>query len=139
MNASISYFCRDDEVDVLVSLFNKAYNVGLDSEDGIILTYINLTGEPDKITIDDLSYPINFSTYSEYTDYTLEELEEQLSLVYNEFYTKGIYYDPLVIMIHDAAKMCDDNDDYELIKYLNDKMALLDVMRVYIFCTVRDR
>ncbi len=138
MNASISYFCNDDEVDVLVELFNKAYRVGLDNEDGIILTYINLSGE-DKITIDDLSYPINFSSYSEYNDYTLEELEEQLYLVYREFYTQGIYYDPLVIMIHDASKMCDDNDDYELIRYLNDKLALLDVMRVYIFCTVRDR
>ena len=138
MNASISYFCNDDEVDVLVELFNKAYRVGLDNEDGIILTYINLSGE-DKITIDDLSYPINFSSYSEYNDYTLEELEEQLYLVYREFYTQGIYYDPLVIMIHDASRMCDDNDDYELIRYLNEKLALLDVMRVYIFCTVRDR
>ena len=138
MNASISYFCNDDEVDVLVELFNKAYRVGLDNEDGIILTYINLSGE-DKITIDDLSYPINFSSYSEYNDYTLEELEEQLYLVYREFYTQGIYYDPLVIMIHDASRMCDDNDDYELIRYLNEKLAILDVMRVYIFCTVRDR
>lgn len=138
MNASISYFCNDDEVNVLVELFNKAYRVGLDNEEGIILTYINLSGE-DKITIDDLSYPINFSSYSEYNDYTLEELEEQLYLVYREFYTQGIYYDPLVIMIHDASRMCDDNDDYELIRYLNEKLALLDVMRVYIFCTVRDR
>lgn len=138
MNASISYFCNDDEVDVLVELFNKAYRVGLDNEEGIILTYINLSGE-DKITIDDLSYPINFSSYSEYNDYTLEELEEQLYLVYREFYTQGIYYDPLVIMIHDASRMCDDNDDYELIRYLNEKLAILDVMRVYIFCTVRDR
>ena len=138
MNASISYFCNDDEVNVLVELFNKAYRVGLDNEEGIILTYINLSGE-DKITIDDLSYPINFSSYSEYNDYTLEELEEQLYLVYREFYTQGIYYDPLVIMIHDASRMCDDNDDYELIRYLNEKLAILDVMRVYIFCTVRDR
>lgn len=139
MNASISYFCEDDEVDVLVEMFNKAYRLGLDNEDGIILTYINLTGEYDKVTIDDLTYRINFSTYSEYTDYTLEELEDQLYIIYHEFFTKGIYYDPVVIMIHDATKMCDDNDDYELIKYLNDKLALLDVMRVYIFCTVRDR
>lgn len=139
MNASISYFCEDDEVDVLVEMFNKAYRIGLDTEDGIILTYINLTGEYDKVTIDDLTYRINFSTYSEYTDYTLEELEEQLYLIYHEFFTQGIYYDPVVIMIHDASKLCDDNDDYELIKYLNDKIALLDVMRVYIFCTVRDR
>lgn len=139
MNASISYFCEDDEVDVLVGMFNKAYRLGLDNEDGIILTYINLTGEYDKVTIDDLTYRINFSTYSEYTDYTLEELEDQLYIIYHEFFTKGIYYDPVVIMIHDATKMCDDNDDYELIKYLNDKLALLDVMRVYIFCTVRDR
>ena len=138
MNASISYFCDDDEVDVLVGMFNKAYRLGLDNEDGIILTYINLTGEYDKVTIDDLTYRINFSTYSEYTDYTLEELEDQLYIIYHEFFTKGIYYDPVVIMIHDATKMCDDNDDYELIKYLNDKLALLDVMRVYIFCTVRD-
>ena len=139
MNASISYFCRDDEVDVLVEMFNKAYKLGLDTEDGIVLVYINLTGEPDKVTIDDLSYPIHYSSYSEYNDYTLEDLEDQLSLIYHEFYSQGIYYDPVVIMIHDAAKMCDDNDDYELINYLNDKLALLDVMRVYIFCTVRDR
>lgn len=139
MNVAISYFCNDDEVEVLVELFNKAYRIGLEHEEGIVLSYINLTGEYDKITIDDLTYPINFSTYTEYNDYSLEDLEEQLSLIYNEFFTQGIYYDPVVIMIHDASKMCDDNDEYELIKYLNDKLALLDVMRVFVFCTVRDR
>ena len=139
MNATISYFCEDDEGTVLVELFNKAYNIGLENEDGIILTYINLTGSYSKITIDDLTYPINYTSYSEYSDYTLEELEEQLYVIYHDFYSKGIYYDPVVIMIHDATKMCDDNDDYELIRYINDKLALLEVMRVYIFCTVRDR
>lgn len=138
MNVALSYFCTDDEVDVLVELFNKAYRLGLDNEDGIILTYINLSGDY-KITIDDLSYPVNFSSYSEYNDYTLEDLEDQLSLIYHEFYSQGIYYDPVVIMIHDAANMCDDKDEYELLKYLNDKITLLEVMRVYIFCTVRDR
>lgn len=138
MNTTVSYFCNDDEVEVLVELFNKAYQIGLDNEDGIILTYINLTGTY-NITIDDLTYPINFTTYSEYEDYTLEELEEQIYTIYHDFYSKGIYYDPVVIMIHDATKMCDDNDDYELIKYLNDKLTLLEVMKVYIFCTVRDR
>lgn len=138
MNVALSYFCTDDEVDVLVELFNKAYRLGLDNEDGIILTYINLSGDY-KITIDDLSYPVNFSSYSEYNDYTLEDLEDQLSLIYHEFYSQGIYYDPVVIMIHDAANMCDDKDDYELLKYLNDKLTLLEVMRVYIFCTVRDK
>lgn len=138
MNVALSYFCTDDEVDVLVEVFNKAYKLGLDNEDGIILTYINLSGDY-KITIDDLSYPVNFSSYSEYNDYTLEDLEDQLSLIYHEFYSQGIYYDPVVIMIHDAANMCDDKDDYELLKYLNDKLTLLEVMRVYIFCTVRDK
>ena len=84
MNATVSYFCRDDEVEVLIEMFNKAYRLGLDVEEGIVLVYINLSGEY-KVTIDDLSYSINFSTYSEYNDYTLEELEEQLSLIYNEF------------------------------------------------------
>lgn len=138
MNVALSYFCTDDEVDVLVELFNKAYRLGLDNEDGIILTYINLSGDY-KITIDDLSYPVNFSSYSEYNDYTLEDLEDQLSLIYHEFYSQGIYYDPVIIMIHDAANMCDDKDDYELLKYLNDKLTLLEVMRVYIFCTIRDK
>ena len=138
MNVSLSYFCIDDEIDVLVELFNRAYMLGLENEDGIILTYINLSGDY-KITIDDLSYPVNFSSYSEYNDYTLEDLEDQLSLIYHEFYSQGIYYDPVVIMIHDASNMCDDKDDYELLKYLNDKLTLLEVMRVYIFCTVRDR
>ena len=36
MNVALSYFCTDDEVDVLVELFNKAYRLGLDNEDGII-------------------------------------------------------------------------------------------------------
>ena len=138
MNVALSYFCTDDEVDVLVELFNKAYRLGLDNEDGIILTYVNLSGDY-KITIDDLSYPVNFSSYSEYNDYTLEDLEDQLSLIYHEFYSQGIYYDPVVIMIHDAANMCDDKDEYELLKYLNDKLTLLEVMRVYIYCTVRDK
>ncbi len=139
MNATINYFCRDDEVDVLVEMFNKAYRLGLESENGIILSYINLTGEYNKVTIDDLSYPINFVTYSEYDNYTLEELEDQIRLIYNEFYTQGIYYDPVVIMIHGAAKLCDDNDDYELIKFLDNYITLLEVMNVYIFCTVKER
>lgn len=139
MNATINYFCRDDEVDILVEMFNKAYRLGLESENGIILSYINLTGEYNKVTIDDLSYPINFVTYSEYDNYTLEELEDQIRLIYNEFYTQGIYYDPVVIMIHDAAKLCDDNDDYELIKFLDNYITLLEVMNVYIFCTVKER
>lgn len=137
MNATISYFCRDDEVEVLVEMFNKAYKIGLHSENGIILSYINLTGY-DKVTIDDLSYPVNFTTYSEYDNYTLEELEDQIRVIYNDFYTQGIYYDPVVIMIHDAAKLCDDHDDYELIKFLDNFLTLLEVMNVYIFCTVRE-
>lgn len=137
-NAIITYFCNDSEEEVLVGLYNKAYNIALDN-DGITLMFINLTGNLSTVTIDDLTYPIPYGTYSEYTDYTFEELEEQIYYIYKEFYSKGILYEPVVIIIHDSSKMCEENDDYQLITYIDEKVSLLEVMQVYVFCTIRDR
>lgn len=135
-NASITYFDNENEADTLVYMYDKAYKLSLDNEN-ITLIFINLTGDLDTLTIDDLSIKINYNSYSEYIDYSLIELEDQISLLYNEFYRKGIYYDPVVIIIHDANKMPDCADEYELLDYLNDKLALLKVLNLYIFCTVR--
>ena len=135
-NASISYFDCDSEVDALVHVYNKAYNISLDNEN-LTFIFINLTGDLDTVTIHDLSNPVKYNTYSEYSDYSLMELEEQIYLLYNEFYKHGIYYDPVIIIIHDATKMPDCADEYELLEYLNDKLALLKVLRTYIFCTVK--
>ena len=137
-NAIITYFCNDSEEEVLVELYNKAYNIALDN-DAITLMFINLTGNLSTITIDDLTYPIPYGTYSEYNDYTFEELEEQIYYIYKEFYSKGILYEPIVIIIHDSSKMCEENDDYQLITYIDEKVSLLEVMQVYVFCTIRDR
>ena len=137
-NVIITYYSKDDVEDVLVGLYNKAYKIALDS-DGIALMFINLTGDLGTVTIDDLTYPIPYGSYSEYTDYTLEDLEEQIYYIYKEFYSKGILYEPVVMIIHDSAKMCEDDDDYQLISYLDDKLSLLEVMQVYVFCTINEK
>lgn len=135
-NASISYFASEDEIDALLHMYDKLYRLSLDNEN-IMIIFIDLTEKLDTITIFDLANKIKYQSYSEYTDYSLLELEDQIDLLYKEFYRKNIYYDPIVIMIHDATKMPDCADEYELLDYLNDKLSLLKVLRTYIFCTVR--
>lgn len=135
-NASVSYFTTDSEADVLVYMYSKLYKLSLDY-DNLTVLFINLTGNMDTITIYDLNHNINYSSYSEYSDYSLNELEDQIYMVYNEFYKKNELYEPIVIMIHDATKMPDCVDEYELLEYLNDKLSLLKVLRMYIFCTVK--
>ena len=135
-NASISYFTTDSEVDVLVYMYTKLYELSLDF-DNLTVLFIDLTGNMDTITIYDLNHNINYGSYSEYSDYSLNELEDQIYMVYSEFYKKNEPYDPIVIMIHDATKMPDCADEYELLEYLNDKLSLLKVLRTYIFCTVK--
>lgn len=137
-NVIITYFSKGDEEDALVGLYNVAYKIAMDNE-YITLMFINLSNDYDTVTIDDLTYPIPYGTYSEYNDYTFEELEDQLYYVYKEFYSKGILYDPVIIIIHDASKLCEYNDEYQLIKYLDDKLSLLDVMQIYIFCSIREK
>lgn len=135
-NASISYFTDEDEIDALLHMYDKLYRLSLDNEN-IMIIFIDLTEKLDTITIFDLANKIKYQSYSEYTDYSLLELEDQIDLLYKEFYRNNIYYDPVVIMIHDATKMPDCADEYELLDYLNDKLTLLKVLRTYIFCTVR--
>ena len=135
-NASISYFTNEDEIDALLHMYDKLYRLSLDNEN-IMIIFIDLTEKLDTITIFDLANKIKYQSYSEYTDYSLLELEDQIDLLYKEFYRNNIYYDPVVIMIHDATKMPDCADEYELLDYLNDKLTLLKVLRTYIFCTVR--
>ena len=135
-NASISYFTSEDEIDALLHMYDKLYRLSLDNEN-IMVIFIDLTEKLDTITIFDLANKIKYQSYSEYTDYSLLELEDQIDLLYKEFYRNNIYYDPIVIMIHDANKMPDCADEYELLDYLNDKLSLLKVLRTYIFCTVR--
>ena len=137
-NAVISYFSKGDEEDALVGIYNIAYKIAQDNE-AITLIFINLSNDYDTITIDDLSYPIPYGSYSEYNEYTFEELEDQLYYIYKEFYSQGVLYEPVVIMIHDASKLCEDNDDYQIISYLDDKLTLLDIMQVYVFCTIREK
>ena len=137
-NAVISYFSKGDEEDVLVGIYNIAYKISQDNK-AISLIFINLANEYDTITIDDLTYPIPYGSYSEYNEYTFEELEDQLYYIYKEFYSQGILYEPVVIIIHDASKLCEDNDDYQLIRYLDEKLTLLDIMQVYVFCTIREK
>ena len=135
-NASISYFASEDEIDALLHMYDKLYRLSLDNEN-IMIIFIDLTEKLDTITIFDLANKIKYQSYSEYIDYSLLELEDQIDLLYKEFYRNNIYYDPIVIMIHDATKMPDCADEYELLDYLNDKLSLLKVLRTYIFCTVR--
>ena len=135
-NASISYFTDEDEIDALLHMYDKLYRLSLDNEN-IMIIFVDLTEKLDTITIFDLANKIKYQSYSEYTDYSLLELEDQIDLLYKEFYRNNIYYDPVVIMIHDATKMPDCADEYELLDYLNDKLTLLKVLRTYIFCTVR--
>jgi len=137
-NAVISYFSKGDEEDALVGIYNIAYKIAQDNE-AITLIFINLSNDYDTITIDDLSYPIPYGSYSEYNEYTFEELEDQIYYIYKEFYSQGVLYEPVVIMIHDASKLCEDNDDYQIISYLDDKLTLLDIMQVYVFCTIREK
>jgi hypothetical protein len=136
-NVVITYYSKDDEEDALVGLYNKAYKIALNN-DGVTLMFINLTECLDTVTIDDLTYPIPYGSYSEYTDYTFEDLEEQIYYIYKEFYSKGILYEPVVIIIHDSAKLCEFNDEYQLITYLDEKVSLLEVMQVYVFCTINE-
>ena len=137
-NAVISYFSKGDEEDALVGIYNIAYKIAQDNE-AISLIFINLSNDYDTITIDDLTYPIPYGSYSEYNEYTFEELEDQIYYIYKEFYSQGVLYEPVVIMIHDASKLCEDNDDYQIISYLDDKLTLLDIMQVYVFCTIREK
>ena len=137
-NVIISYFSKGDEEDALVGIYNNAYKIAKDNE-AIALIFINLSNEYDTITMDDLTYPIPYGSYSEYNEYTFEELEDQIYYIYKEFYSQGILYEPVVIIIHDASKLCEDNDDYHLIRYLDEKLTLLDIMQIYVFCTIREK
>ena len=66
------------------------------------------------------------------------ELENQIDMLYREYYINSIEFEPVVIIIHDATQMPDCADEYELVEYLNDKLTILRVMRTFVFCTVRN-
>lgn len=136
-NASVSYFDSENETEVLVNIYSKLYDLSIDYSDMTII-FINLTGDMDTITIYDLNRSINYYSYSEYSDYTLFELEDQINMLYTEFYLQHIEFEPVVLIIHDATKMVDCTDEYELVEYLNDKLTLLKAMRTFVFCTIRN-
>ena len=47
-------------------------------------------------------------------------------MLYREFYSQYIDFEPMIIIIHDAAKMPDCADDYELIEYLKAKQLYIN-------------
>lgn len=136
-NASVSYFDSENETDVLVNIYRKLYDISIDYNNLTIL-FVNLTGDMDTVTIYDLNKAIHYFSYSEYSDYSLLELENQIDMLYRDYYIKQIEFEPVVIIIHDATQMIDCADEYELVEYLNDKLSILKVMRVFVFCTIRN-
>lgn len=136
-NASVSYFDSENETDVLVNIYSKLYDISIDYNDMTIL-FINLTGNMDTVTIYDLNKIIHYFSYSEYNDYSMLELENQISMLYEEYYSKNIEFEPVIIIIHDATNMSDCADEYELVDYLNDKLTILKAMRTFVFCTIRN-
>lgn len=137
MNASVSYFDSENENDVLVNIYRKLYDISIDYNN-ITILFVNLTGDMDTVTIYDLNKSIHYFSYSEYNDYSLVELENQIDMLYREYYINSIEFEPVVIIIHDATQMPDCADEYELVEYLNDKLTILRVMRTFVFCTVRN-
>lgn len=138
LNAAISYFDSENETEVLLNVYNKLYKLSLEYND-LAIIFVNLTEDLYTLSIDNLNKKIPYNSYSEYREYSLLELEDQISLLYNEFYLKHITFEPVVIIIHDCTKMSDCADEYEIYEYLNDKLGLLNVLRTYVFCTVRNQ
>lgn len=136
-NASVSYFDSENETDVLVNIYSKLYDISIDYNNLTIL-FVNLTGNMDTISIYDLNKSIHYFSYSEYSDYSLLELENQIDMLYREYYSQNIEFEPVVIIIHDANNMPDCADEYELVEYLNDKLTILKAMRTFVFCTIRN-
>lgn len=137
INASINFFNTENEVDALVDIYDRVYKLSLKFED-LSIIFINLNGNPDTPTIHDLNKTVYYNNYSEYNDYTLDELEDQICLIYREFYKQGKDYNTLVFIIHDSTEMNDCSDMETLKEYLEERLNLLDVLRMYVFCTVRD-
>lgn len=137
INASINFFNSENEVDALVDIYDRVYKLSLKFED-LSIVFINLNGNPDTPTIHDLNKTIYYNNYSEYNDYTLDELEDQICLIYREFYKQGKDYNTVVFIIHDSTEMSDCIDIESLKEYLEERLNLLDVLRMYVFCTVRD-
>lgn len=137
INASINFFDNMNESEVLLNIYNQLYMLSLKYED-LSIIFINLNDNSDTPTIYDLNKEIYYNSYLEYADYTLDELEEQVCLIYREFYKPGKSYSPLVIIIHDSIEMSDCYDIETLKGYLEERLNLLDVLRIYVFCTVRN-
>lgn len=137
-NASIHFFNDLNETEALADVYSEVYKLSLDYPNMSII-FVNLKENYyDTLTLHDLSVKVNYWTYSEYGDYSLDELEDQISLLYNDFYKPGAEWEPLVLIIHDATNMSDCGDFELLLEYLEDKVTLLEVLKLYIYCTVKN-
>lgn len=137
-NASIHFFNDCNETEALADVYYEVYKLSLDNPDMSII-FANLKDSCyDTITIDDLSKKVNYWSYSEYSEYSLDELEDQISLLYNDFYKPGNDWEPLVLIIHDATNMRDCSDFETLLEYLENKVTLLEVLKLYVLCTVKN-
>lgn len=138
-NDNIYNFNEDNEIDILADIYGEVYRLSM-KNDNLSIIFANLSDNKyDILTIDDMSVKIKYWTYSEYEDYSLDSLDDQISLLYNDFYTKGEEWDPLIIIIHDSLNMSNCNSINDLTDCINNKLTILDVLKIYVYFTVRDK
>lgn len=135
-NAIIYTFNGYDEDSVLTKIYSKLYRLA-HIDDNLAVVFVNLSDNKYNIfTINDMTPEINCSLYSEYDDYSLDELDSQISLIYNDYYKLGKEWDTMAIIIHDSLKLSDCDSIEELENYINNKLNILDVLKLYVYFTV---
>lgn len=104
------------------------------------ILYYNLRGV-ESIPFNEFTRQIDFVSYSEYPDTSIEEIEDQIIYHYKlykdeteNYYENNEQLQPFVMIIDDFDKIKGVKNIDDLKQFLNDKLTLLQFLNMYIIC-----
>ena len=132
-NVTLITFRDEDELNALIEVYYSIYYL----TQGISQMVIKFTNYSNNDNIPKLPDVLGYQYYdwfSEDSTYRLDNFEYELSDSF-ELLKEGYELNPYILIIHDVTSIYNNYND--LYDYLSSRIGLLEMINMYVFCTIR--
>lgn len=132
-NVTLITFRDENELDALMEVYDTVHYL-VQGIDQMVIKFSDYSNNELLPRLPDVLGYHYYSWFSEDTSYRLDNLEYELSDSY-EYLREGYELNPFILIIHDVTRIYNNYKD--LYEYFESKIGLMEMINMYIFCTVR--
>lgn len=131
-NVTFITFNEGEEVDALVEVYSTI-NYLVSGIDQMIIKFTDFSRNESLPKLPDVFGYNYYNWYSEDDLYKFDNLEYEIEDSF-EYLKEGYELNPYILIIHDANRFYSYEDLYN---YFESKVGLLEMINMYIYCTIR--